>query len=1170
MPNTDYGELFCQAVDTILQERLNELSFDQTIVCTIIDNSNKANGIYRVSNGSAKFDAYSSDTTYSNNTNVYVQIPRGDWSEQKIILSKKPDDVDKPISYVDPFDSFVDITGNVITQTPKSFGLLANNKDLNDDGIVDDEPINDRVVIWSYNCPDSSTQYKENGPDLAGYTRLGIKASFQAWLKELGAVKGSYGLRLRIEAIPEDELGLNKDGVEIEPLYYDLTFDCGEMPGNPYNFESFYQQEKLFDISSFYKIRKMELEFYEISGSFVNNQGQEIPWENLPPNIFVKDIYISLGYDSNSFDTDTIIIYSLDSSQYIATEDPPEDNHKKLEVRWIHKMDNGYFKSIDLKDEINYELTWYRKELGSRSDNAYSGVDWKPLSRQISNNKNYDYPIIDNDWIEYNGIAASSTTGLPRYPGFNYSWLIPDITRAEEQIKAILIYNDQPYYSDILSFTNRKEVVSKPTVDAIQALSINCEDNSYGNYLVYNLGGQLIDTADASIIREFKAYFNSALDDTGDAEETASQLTEAESIEWIIPTTNTMIVLDDDFISGNTEDNYIDDNGFYHIFRYGEKNNKYNIVNQNTQRYKIKGFYTQTYSNNTIKCVIIKDKITYTAVKELTFGPAGTSGTDYTFILDFDNGETALTLQSDFETGETIPAVFARARLYDFEGKEIEDLKSKNIVWSWEDETNSLMKFVPQQDRNDKVELQLTYTGETVPTNNYSILKATLKKSTSTGDGGWGDFDLHAYLPIPIRSSRKYQFISGTTYIVYNSLGYLDTYYMNPYQIHINNGTPKEDKLPTTVDSTWEIFSSVKNDPYIPKLQVNNTNGQTYIRPINIYVEDSMNDICVVGSADGGRVWSQPIYAYQNKYPSSIINDWNGKLTIDNENNAILAAKVAAGKKERDNTFSGVMMGDWSGNDSSSADGAITSNTGIYGFQKGIASFGFRDNGTAFIGKPGAGRLEFDGNKSIIESNAFASGLGGLSIDFDDGLIEMYKPDQAHDKKRSIILDADAKNYPFTIGENFQVKWDGSIEANNGEFSGEISASEISGTDIYTSTLHGDDGLLKLDGYLNVNDDMYIGHITGMTAAGVSTNLYGIVVTAGGGTAIECNGKNIRIGNNSGSDSLILKGNTIRWHTNGIVGTGEGYSHSRFLLKADSIEFTCDADNQHGIYARFA
>ena len=63
MPKNDYGELFCQAVDTIIKERLNEISFDQTITCTIVDDKEKANGKYKVSNGSAKFDAYSTDTT---------------------------------------------------------------------------------------------------------------------------------------------------------------------------------------------------------------------------------------------------------------------------------------------------------------------------------------------------------------------------------------------------------------------------------------------------------------------------------------------------------------------------------------------------------------------------------------------------------------------------------------------------------------------------------------------------------------------------------------------------------------------------------------------------------------------------------------------------------------------------------------------------------------------------------------------------------------------------------------------------------------------------------------------------------------------------------------------------------------------------------------------------
>jgi hypothetical protein len=35
------------------------------------------------------------------------------------------------------------------------------------------------------------------------------------------------------------------------------------MVGDPYNFSSYYQQEKLFDISHIYQIRKMELQFYQ-------------------------------------------------------------------------------------------------------------------------------------------------------------------------------------------------------------------------------------------------------------------------------------------------------------------------------------------------------------------------------------------------------------------------------------------------------------------------------------------------------------------------------------------------------------------------------------------------------------------------------------------------------------------------------------------------------------------------------------------------------------------------------------------------------------------------------------------------------------------------------------------------------------------------------------------
>ena len=86
MENKNYGEIFCQATEILAQHLIEKVSFDRTILCTIIDDSEKENGKYRVSNNEAVFDAYSSDTNYKKDDNVYVSIPGGDWNEQKIIV----------------------------------------------------------------------------------------------------------------------------------------------------------------------------------------------------------------------------------------------------------------------------------------------------------------------------------------------------------------------------------------------------------------------------------------------------------------------------------------------------------------------------------------------------------------------------------------------------------------------------------------------------------------------------------------------------------------------------------------------------------------------------------------------------------------------------------------------------------------------------------------------------------------------------------------------------------------------------------------------------------------------------------------------------------------------------------------------------------------------------
>ena len=84
----DYNEIICQAIDTIVKQRLSTVNFNSTITGIIVDNSERDKGKYKIQYGSMTFDAYSENLMYDNNTDVQVLIPNGDYSSQKIILSK--------------------------------------------------------------------------------------------------------------------------------------------------------------------------------------------------------------------------------------------------------------------------------------------------------------------------------------------------------------------------------------------------------------------------------------------------------------------------------------------------------------------------------------------------------------------------------------------------------------------------------------------------------------------------------------------------------------------------------------------------------------------------------------------------------------------------------------------------------------------------------------------------------------------------------------------------------------------------------------------------------------------------------------------------------------------------------------------------------------------------
>lgn len=962
MTNNNYGEIICEAVDTLVQKRLSEISFDTTILCSIVDDSERDKGKYIVSNGSAKFEAYSNDTSLRNRNNVYVQIPNGDWNQQKIIIGKKIDGEEAPINYISPMSQLVDITGNLLFNE-HSYGLIANNPN---------ETVIDNIEV--YNMHTTSIEEFKNG--LPQYTRLGLSAQFRTWLAQFNTVEGSYGLRLILEAEGQKTITQEEENQE-EPaneqqIQYIIELDSSNMYGNPYNFESYFQQERVFDISILEKIIKINLQFYQKYESFKDNEGNIISHQDyfrklLNPNIFVKDIYISLGYDVNEFEDEMIKIFSLNSPTYTASSViEKQKNYKKLQLRWIHKLTDDSFKSIDPTEEnLNFEIRWYRYELGAGAADQYSGVYWLPLAKYNSTIKD-SYEILDKDWL--NDQIAINT---------NFeAWLIPKTNRQEERIKAILLFNNKVYYSNILTFTNEKEVVGSAVINALKALNIICKDETFGNYRIYNYGNNLIDSAQGKIEREFILHFNVEEDKEN---KESSVLTEAEKIEWIIPNLRTMIsvIIPEGLkeLSGPEEENvaledyYWVDEDYIHIIRYGNSEDNYSLGDKNVLKYKIKSYFTQNNNNNTISCIVTKNGDTYTVSKELTFGLAGTTGTDYTLLLDFE-GLDVLTV------GNNQPVTVV-AKLYDYENKEIDwsEFGSK-ISWSWkdaEDGSDSVQDGMTIDAKDNKASILLNNKYK-IDGTNYNIIQCTITKTTTDEK----TFDLTAYLPIPVRSSTEYSFISGSSMLIYDTAGLIMDYFQSPLKVYTNQGEAIEYKDSNGNIYNWDINSGEVNSVYKPVIESikldNEIVGQR-LRPLTTFIKDTNKQLCLYLTKNNSEIiWSQPLLYIQNKYPSAMLNNWDGSLDIGGKDgNSIFAPKIVAGKKEEGNTFSGVIMGDFGKTDS---EGNITANTGIYGFVKGEQSFAFKDNGTAFIGVANSGQIEFNGTDGTISSSGYRSGSG--------------------------------------------------------------------------------------------------------------------------------------------------------------------------------------------------
>lgn len=403
-----------KSIDIIIDGRLQGLKFDKTITCSILSNKNAARGEYTVTDGATTFKAYSDVTTYQVNQYVYVKIPNGSFNNKKIITGRYVEENSEYYTYVPPLDSFIDMSHNLIDNNISEMGLVANGQQK-------------EIVVW-----------EKHKLHYNGYDRIGIRAGFKTWLNQYDLVKGNYGLRLYlvIRRGKENESVENQD---IFSVYF--TLDTSDFYGSLYNYETFYNQEKVFDIGKYldneHYISDIRLVFFQ-DNNFEDAKGNRIAstmpgsTTELPKNIFMASPYIGIGYNKNKYPSDTALLYTFDSLDYkallsdedkanfIAKLDTESEtynhdrdnilydavtaqkllaqlNKRKLQARWIHfdeDMNPSVFeKNSDLPKTA--QVHWYRYFLEEGLSDKLAGAFWREI--KTPKNNYFEYKDFEPD-----------------------------------------------------------------------------------------------------------------------------------------------------------------------------------------------------------------------------------------------------------------------------------------------------------------------------------------------------------------------------------------------------------------------------------------------------------------------------------------------------------------------------------------------------------------------------------------------------------------------------------------------------------------------------------------------------------------------------------------------------------------------------------------------------
>lgn len=714
------------------------------------------------------------------------------------------------------------------------------------------------------------------------------------------------------------------------------------MLGNSLNYLGFTPQQKIFDLKNYnlQNITNISLFFYQERGSFLDNQGNLIPYKdsfnnNLPSNIFIDNINLSFGFfiDELTVGADLVTIYPAEG--YVLSYDV-EPQSAIVELNWLHWNETN--ERILTKEEISkdsrYHIEWYQYQLYDDAIQTIK-IQREQKSGEFAGIESEDrLDLIEAGLIENLGcthIKNNNWQRLYEYDDcFSCEVVLDGDASTQEQVRAFVYYSDSTtvFESNILTFEGENESNPKVTTKK-QGIYLTVEDETNGEYYLYT-ETQILKHEDKKTRILTVQYY------TADGEEVDLLNDTNYVIEWTGPDPEKASMLVN-CQPGSKRTEYI-----------------YNIASQ----------YNPSALENTISCKITYNDgglsyNNYIAEQTFNFGYANVANTDQQLLISFQNGivqnNNVYCSKNALQLNGLEPESFI-LKNFDIIGKENDDTAieidwylvsypvsttgEKTIIELDELEANTELpnkttdlQLVCYANQKDVVYLIPPESGFNYDT--YLILCATAAGSK-------------VEFPLPVSADQyEYNYITGATYVLYRQLG-LPIYNKEPYCIYDHNGSELEGEFNWIY--TGDDWYEIENNCLIPSQVYLETHG-----PVGVQCKKNET-----------IVWSQPITISESAFSSTTLSAWDGKSVQINDN-SVTSPMIMAGKKEEDEDynlqFTGVMMGDLQAD----TNGAIPL-TGLYGFRKGNPSFGFKEDGTAFIGEAGLGRILFEGNKGWIAS----------------------------------------------------------------------------------------------------------------------------------------------------------------------------------------------------------